>query len=169
MLSITRIYIGVKSMAELKIGSKSPTFALTNQDNQKISLKDIKEDFIVLFFYPKDNTPGCTIEAKSFTKQNKIFKKQNTAAFGISGGDLKSKIKFCEKAGLDIPLLIDTDGAVGTKYGVYGEKTFMGKKYIGFSRKTFILDSEKKIIHIFDKVKPEGHAEEVLKIIKSCK
>lgn len=148
-------------------GKKAPAFKLPNQDGEIVQLKDIEEDYIVLFFYPKDNTPGCTIEAKEFTAKKKDFKKINALPLGISGGDEKTKQKFCQKAALDVTLLSDTDGAVGTKYQVYGEKSFMGRKFIGFHRKTFIIGPDKKIIKVYDKVKPEGHSKEVLDFIKS--
>jgi len=154
-------------MSELKEGSKAPIFSLLDQDGEKVSLKDLKEDYIVLFFYPKDNTPGCTLEAKAFTKLKKKFENLNTKVIGISGLDQKSKKKFCEKAALDLTLLSDTDGVVGEKYDTYGEKTFMGRKYKGFHRKTFIIGKDRKLTKIYDKVKPEGHAEEVLKEIAS--
>ena len=156
-------------MKELKEGTKAPAFKLTNQDGDVIELKSIKEDFIVLFFYPKDNTPGCTIEAKGFSATQKQFKKASIAVFGISGGDSKSKVKFCEKAALSINLLSDTDGTVGEKYGSFGPKVFMGRKFTGFHRKTFIIGPDRKIIKIFDKVKPDGHAEEVLEFIKGIR
>ncbi len=145
---------------------KAPAFKLPNQDGEMVQLKDIKEDFVVLFFYPKDNTPGCTIEAKEFTANKKDFKKLNALPLGISGGDEKTKQKFCKKANLDITLLSDTDGEVGTKYDCYGEKTFMGRKFIGFHRKTFIIGPDRKVIKVYDKVKPEGHSKEVLEFIK---
>jgi peroxiredoxin Q/BCP len=153
----------------LKLGSKSPSFSLPNQLGEIISLKDIKEDYIVLFFYPRDNTPGCTLEAQGFTALGKKFDSLSCLPLGVSGGDLKSKQKFCEKAKLDITLLSDEDGKIGEKFGSYGEKTFMGKKSIGFMRKTFIIGPERKIINIYDKVKPEQHPQEVLDFIKEFK
>ncbi len=146
---------------------KAPAFKLPNQDGEIIQLKDLVEDYVVLFFYPKDNTPGCTIEAKEFTASKKDFKKVNALAIGISGGDEKTKQKFCKKAELDVTLLSDTDGAVGVKYDCYGEKKFMGRTFIGFHRKTFIIGPDRKIIKVYEKVKPEGHSEEVLRFIKS--
>ncbi len=156
-------------MTTLKEGSKAPAFSLLDQNGEKLSLKDFKEDYVVLFFYPKDNTPGCTIEAKGFTSYLKKFASVNAMVIGISGGDQKTKTKFCEKAGLEGVYLSDSDGAVGTKYDTYGEKTFMGKKFQGFHRKTFILGPDRKILKIYEKVKPEGHAEEVLAEIKKLK
>ena len=148
-------------------GKKAPSFSLPNQDGELVQLKDIKEDYVVLFFYPKDNTPGCTIEAQEFTAHKKDFKKLNALPLGISGGDEKTKQKFCKKADLDVTLLSDTDGAIGIKYNSYGEKQFMGKKFVGFHRKTLIIGPDRKIIKEYEKVKPEGHSKEVLDFIKS--
>lgn len=154
-------------MSKIKIGSKAPAFKLENQNGDEYGLKDISSPYIVLFFYPKDNTPGCTIEAKAFTKLLKKFQSVDAEVIGISGGDQKSKAKFCEKASLDVTLLSDSDGAVGKKYDTFGTKKFMGKTYEGFFRKTFVICPERKILHIFEDVKPEGHAEEVLAFLKS--
>jgi peroxiredoxin Q/BCP len=145
-----------------KTGTKAIDFSLKDKDGKAHSLKDIKSDFIVLYFYPKDNTPGCTIEANGFNKDLDKYKKLKTAVIGISGGDEKSKTKFCEKNKLTILLLSDTDFSVSKKYGVYGEKSFMGHKYLGISRTTFILDKDRKIIKIYEKVNPISHSKEVI-------
>jgi peroxiredoxin Q/BCP len=150
----------------LEIGKKAPAFNLSDKDNNKVALKDITTDYTVVYFYPKDNTPGCTIEAHEFSKLNNEFKKANTTIIGISGGDEKTKKKFCEKNKLTITLLSDTDNKVGEKYGVFGEKKFMGRTYQGYNRITFILDKNKKVIQRYDKVKPLIHAKEVLEFIK---
>lgn len=154
-------------MAQIKTGSKAPDFKLLDQNEDTISLKNIKEEYIVLFFYPKDNTPGCTLEAQAFTKNIKKFQKLNAKVIGISGGNVKSKAKFCEKAELDVTLLSDEDNSVGEKYDTFGEKKFMGRTYNGYHRKTFLIGSDKKILKIYDKVKPEEHADEILNDIKS--
>ncbi|MCB0337093.1 MAG: peroxiredoxin, partial [Bdellovibrionales bacterium] len=112
------------------------------------------------------NTPGCTIEAKSFSKEQKKFKDLGVTLIGISGGDEKSKTKFCEKHKLKTLMLSDTDFKVADKYGVYGEKQFMGKTFMGISRVTYVLDANKKVIKRFDKVKPETHPKEVLAYLK---
>lgn len=156
-------------MPNLKEGSKAPSFALENQTGEKIALKDIKQDYIVVFFYPKDNTPGCTLEAQGFTALVKKFARVGAAVIGISGGDLKSKKKFCEKAAIGVTLLSDTDAEVGNKYETYGEKKFMGRTYMGYARKTFLIGPDRKIIKIYDSVKPETHPEEVLKDINDLK
>lgn len=154
-------------MAELKEGSQAPKFSLINQHGEKVSLSSTKEDYVVLFFYPKDNTPGCTIEAKSFSENLKKFNKLNVKVLGISGGDQKSKQKFCEKGNLETVLLSDEDAEIGKKYGAYGPKSFMGKKFNGFIRKTFIIGKDRKILKIYNKVKPAEHVEEVLEYLKS--
>ena len=151
---------------KLKIGDKAPEFSLKDKDSKLHSLKDVKSSFIVLYFYPKDSPPGCTIEAHQFNKDLPNFKKLNTVIIGISGGDEKSKTKFCEKHNLKLLLLSDSDFKVSKEYNVYGEKSFMGKKFLGISRTTFILDKNHKIINIYNKVNPQSNSEEVLSFIK---
>jgi thioredoxin-dependent peroxiredoxin len=153
-------------MTELKIGAKAPDFTLPNKDLELITLSKIDADFVVVYFYPKDNTPGCTIETKGFNKDLKAFAKLNTSIIGISGGDEKSKAKFCKAHNLKLELLSDSDFKIAKKYKSYGPKKFMGKSYMGIFRKTFIIDNKKKIRKIFDKVTPETHSKEVLEAIK---
>lgn len=153
----------------LAIGKKAPAFALPDKDGVKHSLKEVKTKYTVIYFYPKDNTPGCTIEAHEFTKLKKEFDKANTTIIGISGGDEKSKTKFCEKNKLSITLLSDADFKVSEKYQTYGEKKFMGRTYMGVSRVTYVLDANKKIIQVYPNVKALGHAKAVLKFIKELK
>jgi thioredoxin-dependent peroxiredoxin len=148
---------------------KAPEFKLKDKDSNFHTLKDFKEKYKVLFFYPKDNTPGCTIESKKFSALLPEFKKLNTKIIGISGGDEKSKTKFCDKQNLNLLLLSDTDFSISKKYNSYGEKSFMGRKYLGISRNTFILDKNNNILHVFEKVKPLTHPKEVLDFIKSLK
>ena len=144
-------------------------FSLNDKDGRTISLKDFNSDYIVVYFYPKDNTPGCTIESKKFNDALDQFSKLNTIIIGISGGDEKSKTKFCDKHDLKLTLLSDPNFKVSESYGVYGEKSFMGKKYMGISRQTFVLNKNHKIIKIFEKVKPIIHTKEVLEFIRSLK
>jgi peroxiredoxin Q/BCP len=151
----------------LQEGKKAYGFCLKDKDEKEHCLKDVKSDYTVLFFYPKDNTSGCTIESKDFSKNLEKFQKLNTTVIGISGGDQKSKEKFCSKNNLKQPMLSDTDFKVSEKYGVYGEKKFMGNTYMGISRVTFVLDKNKKVIKVFEKVKPLGHAKEVLEVIEN--
>lgn len=147
-------------------GQLAPNFSLKDKNEELHSLSDLKDNYTVIFFYPKDNTPGCTIETKSFNGNLEKFKELKTGVIGISGGDEKSKTKFCSKYDLDVTLLSDTDFTVSTSFGVYGEKSFMGRKYMGISRKTFILNNEHKIIKIFHKVKPMTHVKEVIEYIQ---
>ncbi len=150
----------------MKVGDKLSNFLLKDRNGVMHSLRDITSDYIILYFYPKDNTPGCTIEANKFNEDIKKFRKMNAEIIGISGGNEKTKDKFCNANNLKILLLSDTDFKISTKYGLYGEKSFMGRKYMGISRVTFILDKNKKIIKIYDKVKPLTHSKEVLKFIE---
>jgi len=150
----------------LKEGEQAPDFSLRDKDSNIHSLSEINSDHVVIYFYPKDSTPGCTIEAQEFSKDIEEFDKLNIKIIGISGGDEKSKTKFCEKHDLKILLLSDSDFSVSNNYGVYGEKSFMGRKYMGISRWTFVLNKDHKIIKIYDKVKPELHSQEVLEFIK---
>ncbi len=152
----------------MNIGEIAPDFILKDRLNQEHQLSGIKK-IKVLYFYPKDNTPGCTIESKGFSSMLDDFENLNATVIGVSGGDNKSKEKFCALHNLKHVLLSDTDFYVSKKYGVYGEKSFRGKKYLGISRITFILDKNNKILKIYDPVKALGHAKEVLNFIKSLK
>ncbi len=154
-------------MPKLKLSSKAPDFKLKDKNGDSYSLKNLDSDFIVVYFYPKDDTPGCTIEAKGFNKDLSKFKKLNISIIGISGGDETSKGKFCKKYKLKITLLSDPDFKISKKYGAYGKKSFMGKTYNGILRKTFILNDKRKIIKIYDKVTPDTHSKEILELIKS--
>jgi len=146
---------------------KAPDFSLNDKENKIYNLSEINTKYLVLYFYPKDNTPGCTIEAKEFSDNLNEFEKINARIIGISGGDNDSKGKFCDKYGLKVLLLSDPDFKVSSEYGVYGEKQFMGRKFMGISRTTFVLDKDKKIIKVYEKVKAIGHADEVLDFIKN--
>ena len=141
---------------------KAPAFCLLDKDEQKVCLKDITTPYTLVYFYPKDNTPGCAIEANSFQKLRADFEKQGITIIGISGGDQKTKTKFCNKNNLDITLLSDTDFEISTKYDVYGEKSMMGRTFKGISRSSYLLDDNKKIIKVYSKVKPLAHPKEVL-------
>src|SRR3989344_1550809 len=138
-----------------------------DKEGKKYSLKNFTSDFIVLYFYPKDDTSGCTIEAQEFTQDLDKFEGLNTIIIGISGGNKETKSKFCNKYNLKVLLLSDPDFLISKKYGVYGEKSFLGKKFMGIKRTTFILDKNRDIIKTYENVKPAGHSEEVLEFIKS--
>lgn len=145
---------------------KAKNFKLKDMNNKEYELKTIKEKYKILYFYPKDNTPGCTIEANDFTALKKDFEKLNAKIIGISGGNEKTKCKFVEKHDLKILLLSDTDFKVSEKYGTYKLKKFMGREYMGINRETFILDEKNNIIKHYPKVKAKGHAQEVLNYLK---
>ncbi|MCF7798417.1 thioredoxin-dependent thiol peroxidase [Candidatus Woesearchaeota archaeon] len=151
----------------LTIGKKAPAFSLPDKDNNKISLKYVKTKYTLIYFYPKDNTPGCTLEAIGFNKLKTEFDKLGVSIIGISGGNEKSKTTFCEKYKLGITLLSDKDFTVSTKYDVYGEKKFMGQTYKGISRCSYLLDTNKKIIKTYENVKAATHHKEVIMDIKA--
>lgn len=151
---------------ELKLGDVGPDFSLKDKDAEVHRLKEIDSDYVVLYFYPKDNTPGCTTEATEFNSKLRSFNSVGATVIGISGGDEKSKQKFCDKHGLKILLLSDPDFTVSGRYNSYGEKKFMGRTFDGIHRKTFVLNHDKRIVKIYPKVKAAGHAAEVLEFIK---
>ncbi|MEY4669873.1 MAG: hypothetical protein RL518_2572 [Pseudomonadota bacterium] len=152
-------------MAGLTIGQSAPRFSLKDKDGKAHSLDTSKAEYTVLYFYPKDDTPGCTLEAKEFSQFIEKFTSRNVRVVGVSGGDEKTKAKFCKKYSLKVPLVSDTNFKVAKSYGAYGTKKFMGRTFQGIFRKTFLVDKAGKIARIFDSVKPEGHAEEVLAAI----
>ena len=146
----------------LKEGDKAPDFTTTDQDGNTVKLSDHKGERVVLYFYPKDDTPGCTKEACSFRDADTTYRKKGIKVFGISTDDEKSHQKFISKFQLPFDLLADTDKSIVEKYGVWGEKSMYGKKYMGTMRKTFLIDEKGKIAKIFDKVNVAEHADEVL-------
>jgi len=142
---------------------KAPDFELKDQDGKIHKLSDYKGKKVVLYFYPKDDTPGCTKEACSFRDNNSILKKKGAVVLGISADNEKSHKKFESKYSLNFPLLADTDKNTINEYGVWGEKSFMGKKFMGIKRTTFIIDEKGIIKKVFENVKVDNHTEEVLK------
>jgi thioredoxin-dependent peroxiredoxin len=146
----------------LNIGDKAPDFSLDSDEGRKISLKDLKGKKVVLYFYPKDDTPGCTKEACSFTENFDRIKKAGAVVLGVSADSTESHKKFKNKYGLNFPLLSDPDREVIKKYDVWKEKNMYGKKSMGIERTTFVIDESGKIKHIFPRVKVEGHTDEVL-------
>jgi len=147
----------------LKEGDMAPDFRAKNQDGKEMKLSDFRGQKVVLYFYPKDDTPGCTKEACSFRDAFKLYAEKGIKVLGVSTDDEKSHQKFRTKYGLPFDLIADTDKSIVTAYSVYVEKSLYGKKYMGIERTTFLIDEEGKIKKIFRKVKPEGHAEEVLR------
>lgn len=145
-----------------KEGSTAPAFTATDADGSKVSLKDFRGERVVLYFYPKDDTPGCTKEACSFRDAFSEYKKRGIKVLGVSPDNEASHKKFAAKFKLPFTLLADPDHSISDAYGTYGEKKFMGRKYMGVKRTTFLIDEKGKIKKIFEKVKPEEHAREVL-------
>lgn len=146
----------------LTVGDKAPAFTLKNDADGDVSLKDFKGKFVVLYFYPKDDTPGCTKEACEFRDLEKKFKNKNAVILGVSADPVTAHVKFKEKYGLPFQLLSDPSKKMIEAYGVWKEKSMYGKKYMGIERTTFLIDPEGKIQKIFPKVKVDGHVEEVL-------
>jgi len=146
----------------LKEGSTAPAFKTKDANGETVSLKDLRGQKVVLYFYPKDDTPGCTKEACSFRDAFSQFKKKGIAVLGVSPDKEASHQKFVAKYKLSFTLLADTDKSIAEAYGVWGEKKFMGRTYMGVHRTTFLIDEKGKIKKIFEKVKPEDHASEVL-------
>lgn len=150
----------------LDVGKKAPDFSLLNQDEKKISLKDYLGKKVVLYFYPKDDTSGCTKEACNFRDEFPKFTKTNAVILGVSPDSVKSHKKFAEKYNLNFDLLADEEKKVVEKYGVWKEKSMYGRKYMGVERTTFIIDEKGNIKTIFNKVKVDGHNKEVLEALK---
>ncbi len=146
---------------ELQVGDKAPDFSLPDQDGKTVSLKSLKGKQMVLYFYPKDDTPGCTKEACGFRDSLKAIEKINTVVLGVSMDNAASHHKFIKKYSLPFPLLCDEDGTVSKAYGVYKLKNMYGKTYWGIERSTFIIDETGKLKAIFRKVKVDGHVDEV--------
>jgi peroxiredoxin Q/BCP len=130
--------------------------------NGQVHLADLRGHPVVLYFYPKDDTPGCTKEACSFRDANHLMQKRGIIVLGVSADDVASHQKFAEKYGLPFPLLSDTDTTVSQRYGVWKEKNYAGKTYMGVNRETFLIDKDGIVRKAWHKVNPEGHAEEVL-------
>lgn len=150
----------------LKVGTKAKDFTLEDQDGKSHTLSDYFGKWILIYFYPKDDTPGCTKEACSIGEIYPNFKKLKTKVFGISADNVKSHKKFAEKFDLPFTLLSDPDKKVLKLYGALGEKSMYGKKYIGILRTSYLIAPNGKITKVYEKVKPEIHAEEVLEDIK---
>jgi len=147
----------------LKIGDKAPEFNLVADSGEKISLKDYRGKKVILYFYPKDMTSGCTVEACDFRDNIKKIEKKNAVVIGVSPDGTKSHIKFKDKYELPFTLLSDESKKMLEDYGVWQEKSMYGRKYMGVVRTTFVIDEKGKIEKIFEKVKVDGHVEEVLK------
>ncbi len=145
----------------IKVGNKAPAFTLPDQDGKKVSLKDLQGQWVVLYFYPKDNTSGCTKEACGFTSELSEFSKLGATVIGVSPDSPESHRKFIDKQKLKICLLSDPDHKVLEKYGAWGEKNMYGKKSMGVIRSTVLIDPEGRIAHHWPKVKVDGHVQAV--------
>lgn len=149
-------------MNELKIGDKAPSFTAKDQDGNTITLDQFKGKKVILYFYPKDDTPGCTTEACDFRDNYQSLKAKGMEVLGVSVDDEKSHQKFISKHNLPFTLLADTDKQIVEAYGVWGEKNMYGKKYMGTNRKTFIIDENGNIAHIINKVDTKNASQQVL-------
>ena len=150
----------------LKASIKAPNFKLPSTDNSIFELKKAKKKNIILYFYPKDDTPGCTIESKDFSKLNSLINRNNTIVLGVSKDSIESHIKFKKKYKLKFNLLSDEKLKLIKKYGVWGKKSFLGKKYMGIIRTTFLINSKGKIHKIWSNIRVKDHAKEVLSELK---
>jgi len=151
----------------VEVGKPAPKFEMPTDGGGTVSLAALKGKRVVLYFYPKDDTPGCTQEALSFTEKAKAFAAAKTAVIGVSRDSVAKHDKFAAKHGLELTLAADEDGEVCNQYGVWVEKTLYGRTYMGVERATFLIDEKGRIAHVWRKVRVPGHVEEVLKMVKS--
>jgi len=147
-------------------GKKAPAFSLADQDGKTHKLKDYAGRPVVLYFYPKDDTPGCTTEACAFRDAQPDFSKVKAVVLGVSVLDTKSKAKFASKHGLNFPLLADEDHAIADAYGAWQEKSMYGRKYMGVARITYLIGPDGNVLKRWDKVSPATHADEVLEQVR---
>ncbi|MDH5463794.1 MAG: thioredoxin-dependent thiol peroxidase [Nitrosopumilus sp.] len=143
-------------------GDTVPKFEASDANGNKVKSMDFKGKKHVIYFYPKDFTPGCTTEADEFSKDYKTFQKEGIEIIGISPDDVESHKKFCDKMGIKFQLLADSDKEISKMFGVWGKKKFMGREYMGVNRSTFLINEKGRIFKIYPKVKPAGHSKEVL-------
>lgn len=159
----------VSAENELKtipVGKKAPAFSLKNAAGKAVKLSDFKGRKLVIYFYPKDLTPGCTTEACAFRDDYPQLQGKGVEVIGVSADDVASHLKFTDKYDLPFQLLSDPDHSMIEKYGAWGEKSMYGKKYFGVIRMTYILDEDARVIHVFPKVKPDGHSREILSALE---
>jgi peroxiredoxin Q/BCP len=149
-------------MTMIEEGKKAPAFTLPSSEGGEVSLKDLKGKTVVLYFYPKDDTPGCTKETCDFRDKLPRFKTATAAVFGVSILDEASKARFAKKYDVTFPLLADEDHAVAEKYGVWQQKSLYGRKFMGNVRTTYLIDRDGKVAKRWDNVKVDGHADDVL-------
>jgi thioredoxin-dependent peroxiredoxin len=166
MGSLDKKATGVNGL--LDVNDKAPEFTLPDQDGKDVSLKGLRGQSVVLFFYPRADTPGCTVEACEFRDTYKKIQKTGAVLLGISPDTSSAQKKFEKKFSLPFPLLADADKKVCNQFGVIVDKNMYGKKVKGVARTTFVIGPEGKIKHVFTKVKPEGHAEQVLAYLQQA-
>ncbi len=152
-------------MTSLKVGDKAPTFEGVNQNGEKISLNDFAGKKLILYFYPKDNTPGCTAESCNLNENYDEWLEKGFEVVGVSPDSQKSHQNFISKFGLRFNLISDTEKEILEAYGAWGEKSMYGKKYMGVLRKTFVIDENGVIVEIFDKVKTKDHTNQIVKAL----
>ncbi|MBP6629385.1 MAG: peroxiredoxin [Kofleriaceae bacterium] len=150
----------------ITVGKKAPAFRLPSSEGGELALSELAGKIVVLYFYPRDNTPGCTVEAEAFRDATGALKKLGAVVVGVSKDSIASHCKFRDKYKLTFPLLTDADGAVLTAYGAWGEKSMYGKKMMGIIRSTVVIDGAGKVAHHFPKVSVKGHAEAVLEVVR---
>ena len=153
----------------LEAGDKAPKFAIPNQDGNVIKLDDLLDNWSVIYFYPRDDTPGCTIEAKEFTELSSKFEEHGASIYGVSPDTEAKHCKFIDKHGLKVELLADTESTMLADYGVWQEKQMYGKTYMGVVRTTYLVNPDGKIAEAWTKVKAKGHAEAVLERLVELK
>jgi len=152
-------------MSQLKAGDKAPEFTAKDQDGTPVSLTDFKGKTVVLYFYPKDDTPTCTVEACDFRDNYQSLLSKGYQVIGVSADDEKSHKKFIKKYNLPFPLLADTDMEIVNAYGVWGEKKLFGREYMGIIRTTFIIGADGAIQHVIDKVDSQAASQQVLDLV----
>ena len=150
----------------LKVGGVAPDFVLKDADGNDVRLSDFRGKWVVLYFYPKDNTPGCTKEAIGFTELAREFERLGAVIVGVSPDPPESHVRFMRKYNLNVRLLSDTEREVLKRYGAWGKRKMYGKEYEGVIRSTYLIDPEGKVAHVWPRVKVEGHAQEVLETLK---
>ena len=151
----------------IEVGKKAPAFTLTADDGKKMKLSDLKGSPVVLYFYPKDDTPGCTKEACAFRDRKAEMEQLGAKVLGVSPDTVESHVKFRDKFNLNFPLLADPDHAVAEKYGAWREKNMYGKKSMGIQRSTYLIDAEGKVAKVWQRVQVDGHDDAVLEALKT--
>ncbi|WDL97966.1 thioredoxin-dependent thiol peroxidase [Alicyclobacillus sp. ALC3] len=154
-------------MAQLEVGQMAPLFTLPDQSGQEVSLESLRGQVVVLYFYPKDDTPGCTKEACSFRDLNRELKDAGAVVFGVSKDSVKSHVKFAQKYELNFPLLADEDASVCEAYGVIQDKNMYGRVTRGIVRTTFVIGQDGRVAKVYPKVKVDGHADAVLADVRA--